>query len=39
LIDHALATVQLFCDAAREETLTAEMTERCLKDLRRGAHG
>jgi tetratricopeptide (TPR) repeat protein len=35
----ALATVQLFCDAAREERLTAEMTERCLKDLRRGAHG
>jgi tetratricopeptide (TPR) repeat protein len=32
----ALATVKLFCDAARRERLTAEMAERCLQDLRRG---
>ena len=30
----SLATVKLFCDAARQETLTAAMTRRCLKDLR-----
>jgi DNA-binding XRE family transcriptional regulator len=33
----SLATVKLFCDAARREKLTAEVAERCLKDLRRGA--
>jgi len=32
----SLATVKLFCDAARREKLTAEVAERCLKDLRRG---
>ena len=32
----SLATVKLFCDAARQETLTAAMTRRCLNDLRHG---
>jgi hypothetical protein len=32
-----LATVQLFCDAARWEGLSVERVERYAKDLRRGA--
>jgi transcriptional regulator with XRE-family HTH domain len=36
VIREALATVKLFCDAARRERLTAEIAERCLQDLRRG---